>query len=236
MIPLEKWINSKEVLFYKKLSIQQILGLYSHRSPTRAVFRDSKAFFTPCDGTVLHVKEVNPLDCSLEKQGKQYCLEELLSRQLVNRSYFVIGLFMSFYNVPVIRVPSDSFLLSISYLKPVSLLRTSFRGVKSGNEKEGVIKSSEESYLRQRVVYEFVDSKGFVYWILIITDYEKDSVFTLSESKSFLFQGQPFAKVLLASRVEVIVPKIETLKVNLGLRELCCVRSPEDKLMSWGRF
>ena len=144
---------------------------------------------------------------------------------------------MSFYNVPVIRVPSDSFLLSVSYLKPIFLSTISFYE----NEKEGIIKSSEEPYLRQRVVYEFVDNKGFVYWILIITDYEKDSVFTLSENKSFLFQGQPFAKVLLASRVEVIVPKIETLKINLDLRELCCVRSPEDKLMSWidfnfGRF
>ena len=102
---LEDWMNT-HVKKYKEYDIRTLSNILFFREETRAIFPNRDIFFSPADGVILYQKIVNPGEPIIEIKGKNYELNHVLgSDKLVTGPALVIGIFMTFYDVHVNRIP-----------------------------------------------------------------------------------------------------------------------------------
>src|SRR5204863_1294169 len=75
------------------------------RDPNRPTITDLTYFFAPADGVVLYQQTVRPDDALVEIKGKSYSLREALRDPHYDRESLVIGIFMTFFDVHINRIP-----------------------------------------------------------------------------------------------------------------------------------
>jgi phosphatidylserine decarboxylase len=75
------------------------------RDPIRPLFGDASYFFAPADGVVLYRKVVAPDEAVVDVKGVAYSLRDALREPSFDRPSLVIGIFMTFYDVHVNRIP-----------------------------------------------------------------------------------------------------------------------------------
>ena len=206
---LSKWV-SEVVNPVRKRSVRWLSERYFFRDPLRPIQSDWDYFFSPADGVIIYQKRVGQDDPVVEIKGKNYTLREAMREPSYDaEESLVIGIFMTFYDVHINRVPFPG-ILSYRELDPIDSFNRPMLAMENAIIDDLVVDHDHADYLHgnQRVLNK-VDSAelGASYYILQIADYDVDSItpFDLSEHRPYQ-QNQRFSQIRYGSQVELIVP------------------------------
>ena len=101
---LEDWLAG-EVAELSKLPVAELSNTFFFRDPVRPTYIDNEHFYSPADGTILYQKIVQPGEQVLEIKGIDYTIQDVMGDKDYNKPSLVVGIFMSFYDVHINRIP-----------------------------------------------------------------------------------------------------------------------------------
>lgn len=208
---LEDWVNS-DVRLYEKAPLPWLSQYHFFRDPTRPGYTDPGYFFSPADGVVLYQKTVKPDDEFIDIKGAGYALRDALRDPYYDKPSLVIGIFMTFFDVHVNRIPFSG-TLSYRLAEPIDTFNHPMLDVEKDLCEALRIDLNKATYLHsnQRMINR-VDAPtlGQEYYILQIADYDVDCItpFDVRQNQPQQ-QGSRFSQIRYGSQVELIIPLSE---------------------------
>lgn len=208
---LQEWVDS-EVRPYRDKPTAWLSEVYCFRDPSRPSYTDTSYFFSPADGVILYQKRVQPDEPMMNIKGRSYSLRDALRDGKYDKESLVIGVFMTFFDVHVNRVPYAG-RLSYRELDPIDTYNHPMLDVELGILEDLRIDVDAMDYLHhnQRMVNRiFVENLRQSYYILQIADYDVDCItpFDLHQSCPYS-QGERFSQIRYGSQVDLIVPLLD---------------------------
>ena len=205
---LEEWLAT-EVEPYSDKSIAWISQYHFFRDPIRPAYSDLSYFFAPADGIIIYQKTVQPSDPIVEIKGRAYSVRDALRDPDYAHESLVIGIFMTFFDVHVNRIPYPG-QLSYKELDPIDTYNHPMLDVEKYILQELRIPEASLEYLHhnQRMVNKVACADlGLSYYMLQIADYDVDCVtpFSLKQNQP-ASQGERFSQVRYGSQVDLIIP------------------------------
>ncbi len=182
------------------------------RDPIRPTYCDTNYFFSPADGVIIYQKTVRPDEAILDIKGKSYSLRDALRDDDFAAECLVIGIFMTFYDVHVNRIPFPG-RVSYRQLNPIDSYNHPMLDVEKGLLEELRLDARATGYLHhnQRMVNRvYAPLLGQSYYLLQIADYDVDSItpFELKQNEP-ADQGHRFSQIRFGSQVDLVVPLSE---------------------------
>ncbi len=205
---LQDWLKT-DVQPVQDKSVAWLSQHHFMRDPIRPTFSDLGCFFSPADGLILYQREVSPEEAIVEIKGKAYSLRDALRDPHFDAECLVIGIFMTFYDVHVNRVPYPG-QLSYKELDPIDTYNHPMLDVEKHILQELRIPNETLEYLHhnQRMVNKIHSSElGLSYYVLQVADYDVDCItpFDLKQNQAAT-QGERFSMIRYGSQVDLIVP------------------------------
>src|SRR5437867_8069386 len=205
---LQDWLETDVEPFADK-SVAWLSEFHFFRDPNRPTYSDSSYFFSPADGVILYQKETRPDAPIVEIKGRSYSVQDALRDPDYKAESLVVGIFITFYDVHVNRIPYPG-QLSYKELDPIDTYNHPMLDVEKYVLEELHIPTDALDYLHhnQRMMNRIVSSElDQSYYVLQIADYDVDSVtpFNLKQNQPAL-QGERFSVVRYGSQVDLIVP------------------------------
>jgi len=205
---LKDWVET-EVQPFRGESISWISQYHFFRDPIRPTYSDLSYFFSPADGIILYQQTVRPDDCIVRIKGRAYSLRDALRDPNYSAPSLVIGIFMTFFDVHVNRVPYPG-KLSFKESDGIDTYNHPMLDVEKGLLHDLRVPTDSLEYLHhnQRVVNRIHSAVlGQCYYVLQIADYDVDCItpFSLKQNQP-VGQGQRFSTVRYGSQVDLIVP------------------------------
>ena len=119
----DEWIKKVARPFWKKSTEEQDYQLFMRETP-RAIVYDTNAFYSCADGIVVYNKIVKSAQEKVDLKGVPYSIDEIMGEDLIDGPCLICGVFMTFADVHVNRVPYTS---TIEYkrLDPISTMNMS---------------------------------------------------------------------------------------------------------------
>lgn len=205
---LREWVDT-EVHGLRDRPLSWISQYHFFRDPARSTYSNTSYFFAPADGIILYEKTVAPDEGLIDIKGKPYSLKEGMRDETYDAPSLVIGIFMTFFDVHVNRVPFPG-RLSYRPLDAIDTLNHPMLDMEKSLLEELRLPAEPPDYLRynQRVLNR-VDAihLGQSYFLLQIADYDVDSIlpFDLKQNQHYE-QGQRFSQIRYGSQVDLIIP------------------------------
>jgi phosphatidylserine decarboxylase len=101
---LSDWVQS-DVKKFRDRPIEWLSQYFFFRDPPRPSYSDSRYFFSPADGIVLYQQIMRPDEPLVTVKGKPYSLRTALRDESFGYTCLITGVFMTFFDVHVNRVP-----------------------------------------------------------------------------------------------------------------------------------
>lgn len=205
---LPEWVRT-EVAKVRNKQLSWLSQYYFFRDPSRPTYSNTSYFLSPADGIVLYQLTVEPDEPLLHIKGRPYSLREAMRDPTYARRSLVIGIFMTFFDVHVNRIPYPG-RLSYRELDHIDTFNHPMLDMEKGLLEDLRISLGDAEYLRhnQRMLNRVTSIElGETYHILQIADYDVDCVtpFELAQNQPHL-QGQRFSQIRYGSQVDLIVP------------------------------
>src|SRR5437016_4048426 len=146
------------------------------RDPGRPETCDPGFFLSPADGILLYQRTVDPDECVLDIKGRTYSVRDALRDPSYDRPSMVIGIFMTFYDVHINRVPYPG-RLSYRMLDAIDSLNRPMLEMEQVLLEQLRIVPENAGYLHhnQRMVNRIdAPALGQSYFVLQIADYDVD--------------------------------------------------------------
>lgn len=230
---LHDWLE-EDVQPFQDKSVAWLSQYHFFRDPIRPTYSDLSYFFAPADGIILYQQQVKPDEAIVEIKGKPYSLRDALREPEFNTECLVIGIFMTFYDVHVNRVPYPG-QLSYKELDPIGTYNRPMLDVEKYILEDLRVPHETLEYLHenQRLVNRIVSSElGGPYYVLQIADYDVDCVtpFDLKQNQA-AGQGERFSMIRYGSQVDLIVPLSARFDFELLQETGCHVEAGLDPLI-----
>jgi phosphatidylserine decarboxylase len=205
---LESWIDS-DVRPFTGTPLPSLVQHHFFRDPQRAAYSDPGLFFSPADGVILYQRVVKPDEPLVEIKGVPYTLRNALRDPAFDRPSLVIGIFMTFFDVHINRVPYSG-RLSWRSAEPLDTLNHPMLAFEQDLLEDLRIAPAQAGYLHhnQRVVNKVdVPSLGGPYYLVQIADHDVDCItpFVLAQNQP-VQQGRRFSQIRYGSQVELVIP------------------------------
>jgi phosphatidylserine decarboxylase len=205
---LRDWIDT-DVAEVRDKPLSWLSQHFFFRDPTRPMFSNTSYFYSPADGIVLYQKTVSPDEAIVDIKGKSYSLHDAMRDETYDKVSLVIGIFMTFYDVHVNRIPYPG-RLSYKELDPIDTYNYPMLDVEKNLIDDIRINTNEFEYLHnnQRVLNRvFAPDLKQHYYILQVADYDVDSItpFNLKQNQP-CSQNERFSQIRYGSQVDLIVP------------------------------
>ena len=205
---LEEWLDT-EVSKVEKYSIGRLSTEYFFRDPSRPVYIDYQHFYSPADGVILYQKVVeNPKDPIVEIKGVNYALQDVMSDSNFDKPCLVIGIFMTFYDVHINRIPYAG-MLKYKMLDPIESENRPMLAVEK-DILNLVINPNNMEYLKynermHNTIYSH--SLDYTYHLIQIADEDVNVIshFTHEQNDSF-GQNDRFSFIRWGSQVDLVLP------------------------------
>jgi phosphatidylserine decarboxylase len=216
--PLDEWVT-REVDPLRDRPLSELSQQHFFRDPSRPIYADPECFLAPADGVLLYQQVVKPDEPLVEIKGKPYSLRTALRDEDYDERCLVIGIFMTFFDVHVNRVPYPG-RLSWRLLDPIETYNQPMLDVEKSIVDELRIAMDRADYLHtnQRMLNR-VDSHLLPepYYVLQIADYDVDAItpFDLRQHQP-VDQGHRFSMIRYGSQVDLIIP----FDTGLGLETI----------------
>src|SRR6266480_1409609 len=213
---LGEWVDS-DVRSRQEKGLKWLSEEYFFRDPARPIFSDSTYFFAPADGILLYQQTVMPDDPIVEIKGKAYSLRDAMRDPFYDHQSMVIGIFMTFFDVHVNRIPFAG-RLWYEELEAIHTYNHPMLPVEKSLVQDLCINLNQAGYLHsnQRMINKiYAPELGQHYYVLQIADYDVDSItpYQLKQNRPFA-QNQRFSQIRYGSQVDLIVPLRDPLTVR----------------------
>jgi phosphatidylserine decarboxylase len=230
---LQQWLKT-EVRPFQDKSVAWLSQFHFFRDPIRPTYSDTSYFFSPADGVILYQREVDADEAIVEIKGRPYSLQHALRDSDYKSRSLVIGIFMTFFDVHVNRVPYPG-QLSYKELDPIDTFNHPMLDVEKNIFDELRIPAESLEYLHhnQRMVNKIFSSElGQSYYVLQIADYDVDCVtpFDLKQNQAAA-QGERFSMIRYGSQVDLIVPLSSRFDFTILQQTGCHVEAGLDPLI-----
>ena len=232
---LETWIKN-HVNKYKNIDQKKIYNQLFFREELRPIFRDENAFYSPADGVIIYQKKVKPNQKILEIKGKKYTLcDILMDKKIEDCYYYVIGIFMTLYDVHVNRIPTDG-ILKFKQLDSIESMNMPMIFMEKGIFSDDInYQKQNHQYLfnNERMVNTIIyNKKSIKYYVVQIADLDVDTITHFSTDNPDDFkQGDRFSFIRWGSQCDVIIPEHKKYNFEFCLNELMHVKAGEDKII-----
>ena len=208
---LREWLNT-EVNEVSAKPLRWLSEQYFFRDPARPMFSNSDFFYTPADGIILYAKQVSPDQSIVDIKGKPYSLKTAMRDNDYDKESLVIGIFMTFYDVHINRLPYAG-RLSYKELESINTYNYPMIDVEKDIISDVAPFTNNAEYLfnNQRVLNRIynMDLQQY-YYVLQIADYDVDCItpYRLKQNQP-LIQNQRFSQIRYGSQVDLIIPLSE---------------------------
>ena len=205
---LGEWVDA-EVGAIREKPLTWLSHHHFFRDPPRPSFSDPTRFFSPADGVLLYQKTVDPGEAILDIKGRPYSLRDALRDPGFDKRSLVIGIFMTFHDVHINRIPYPG-RLYYRELDPIDTHNHPMLDIERSLLDDLHVSTSDAEYLHnnQRIV-NTVHSVHLPhpYFLLQVADYDVDCItpFRLKQGQPFM-QGDRFSMIRFGSQVELIIP------------------------------
>jgi phosphatidylserine decarboxylase len=205
---LEEWIHT-DVAEVKDKPLKWLSEMFFFRDASRPTFSDLSYFFAPADGILLYQRVVGPDEAVVDIKGVPYSLRNALREAFWDKTSLVVGIFMTFYDVHVNRIPYPG-RLSYRELDCIDTFNHPMLEVERSILEDLKVSTDSARYLHhnQRVVNRVESVQlGQSYYMLQIADYDVGCItpFTLKQNARYE-QGHRFSQIRYGSQVDLIVP------------------------------
>jgi len=230
---LEDWVET-EVRPLQDRPISWLAENHFFRDPMRATRADPDCFLSPADGIVLYQREVEPDECVIDIKGRPHTLRQALHDPQFDRPSLVIGVFMTFYDVHVNRIPHTG-RLSHRLLEAVHSRNLPMLDMERELVDQLGIDPAKAEYLHenQRVLNR-IDAAGLglSYYVLQIADYDVNAItpFDLRQHVP-VQQGRRFSQIRYGSQVDLIIPLVPHLALETAQQPRTHVEAGIDPLV-----
>jgi phosphatidylserine decarboxylase len=220
---LEDWLNG-EVAELSKLPVGELSNTFFFRDPIRPTHIDHEHFYSPADGTILYQKIVQPGEQVLEIKGIDYTIQDVMGDSEYNKPSLVIGIFMSFYDVHINRIPYGG-ILQYKHMEPMLAVEKDILNK--------VINPNNMEYLKynERMFNQvYVPSLDYTYYLIQIADEDVNVIAPFKHQRDLCTQNERFSLIRWGSQVDLVLPLDSrynfetildnTMHVNAGLDKL----------------
>ena len=230
--PLEQWLD-EDVSQCDHKSIKELSHEYFFRDPARPNYIDNEHFYSPCDGTILYQKFVQPNESIVEIKGVNYTLQDVMGDKTYNKPSLAIGVFMSFYDPHIIRMPYGG-VTRYKRLEPIESTNKPMLAVEK-DILNAVINPNNLDYLKynERMIIEcYSPSLDYTYYLVLIADEDVDVIvpFKLNQNE-ILSQNQRFGLVRWGSQSEIILPLDDRYEFELCQENEWHIEAGLDKIV-----
>ena len=232
---LEDWLNG-EVAELSKLPVGELSNTFFFRDPLRPTYIDSEHFYSPADGTILYQKLVMPgapcCEGIIEIKGKNYTLQDVMGDKDYNKPSLVIGIFMSFYDVHINRIPYSG-TIKYNRLEPIESTNKPMLAVEKDILNK-VINPNNMDYLKynERVLNTIYNSSlDYTYYIVQIADEDVNVIAPFKQQGDLCTQNERFSLIRWGSQVDLVLPIDSRYQFELLLKETMHVNAGLDKLI-----
>ena len=232
---LEDWLNG-EVAELSKLSVGELSNTFFFRDPLRPTYIDSEHFYSPADGTILYQKIVLPgapcCENIVEIKGKNYTLYDVMGDKDYNKPSLVIGIFMSFYDVHINRIPYSG-TIKYNRLEPIESTNKPMLAVEK-DILNNVINPNNMDYLKynERVLNTIYNSfLDYTYYIVQIADEDINVIAPFKQQGDLCTQNERFSLIRWGSQVDLVLPIDNRYQFELLLKETMHINAGLDKLI-----
>lgn len=232
-LSLEKWIEN-HVKKYKDIPNNILSEILFHRDESRSNFVNSDYFYSPADGIILY-QEIVDNKSPLEIKGKYYTLPKILGDDTFNKKCLVIGIFMTFYDVHINRIPYSG-ILSFKELDPIISANFPMLATEKGlfdGDKRYEIKGMDYVFYNERMVNKIYNPiKDFTYYVVQIADEEVDLIVPFTtKQKDYFAQNDRFSIIRYGSQCELVIPLLDKYEFSLLEKTWNHVEAGIDKLV-----
>ena len=228
---LEDWLNN-EVAELSKLPIGELSNTFFFRDPLRPTYIDNEHFYSPADGTILYQKMVLPSEQVLEIKGIDYTLQDVMGDKDYNKPSLVIGIFMSFYDVHINRIPYSG-VIKYNRLEPIESTNKPMLAVEKDILNK-VINPNNMDYLKynERVLITIYNSSlNYTYHIVQIADEDINVIAPFKQQNDLCIQNERFSLIRWGSQVDLVLPLDKRFTFELLLKETMHINAGIDKLI-----
>jgi phosphatidylserine decarboxylase len=229
---LNAWIK-EDVQPFLDRNINWLSSEFFLRDPKRINYFDRNHFFSPADGIIIYQKYVKPDEKVIEIKGVNYTLKKLMADEDFNENCYVIGIFMTFYNVHINRIPYSGF-LSYQDLDPIQSYNLPMLA-EENKLLENIIDFSSAQYMwnNQKVFNTiFAPTLKQFYYIVQIADYDVKCILPFKrEQNEKFFQNERFSVIRWGSQVDLVIPESRLFDFEFCLEKGDVVEAGLDKLI-----
>ena len=228
---LTEWLNG-EVKELSKLPVGELSNTFFFRDPTRPNYIDFEHFYSPADGTIIYQKVVQPDEAVVEIKGINYTLKDVMGDDEYNKPSLVIGIFMSFYDVHINRIPYRG-VLTYKHLEPIESTNRPMLAVEKDILNK-VINPNNMEYLKynERMFNQiYVPSLDYTYYLIQIADEDVNVIAPFKKQQDLCVQNERFSLIRWGSQVDLVLPLDERYNFETILEDAMHVNAGLDKLV-----
>lgn len=216
----DKWIERVAKPFLKKSGETEDYQLFMRDDP-RGIISDPSSMYSCADGIVLYNKILKSAQEKVDIKGIPYSVDDIMGEDLIDGPCLICGVFMTFADVHVNRVPYGS-ILEYKMLEPIQSFNYSMTGVEekifgkvmSGRKQRGV----SNLYLNNnaRMLNRFyIPSLNYSYYVVQVADYDVNMILHFNTKQKVLYhQGDRFSFVRWGSQCDMILPLRKDLNIQ----------------------
>jgi len=230
---LEDWLDG-EVAELSKLEVGELSNTFFFRDPMRPNYIDYKHFYSPADGTILYQKVVQNADEPIvEIKGMNYTVQDVLGDKTYNKPSLVIGIFMSFYDVHINRIPYAG-ILQYKGLDPIESTNKPMLAIEK-DILNAAINPNNLEYLKynERMWNKIYSPQlDYTYYLIQIADEDVNVIAPfINDQNSPVSQNERFSLIRWGSQVDLVLPLDERYDFDLVLEDEMHVNAGLDKLV-----
>jgi phosphatidylserine decarboxylase len=229
---LKTWVKKVLPLLDTK-SVKELSTEFFFRDPVRPTYIDNEHFYSPADGIILYQKVVQPEENIVEIKGLNYTIKDVLGDKYFNKPSLVIGVFMTFLDPHINRIPYGG-LLQFKNLEPIESTNKPMLAVEKDILNK-VINHNNMDYLKynERMWNKiYIPSLDYTYYVVQIADEDVNVIvpFTTEQNEMFT-QNERFSLIRWGSQTELILPLDDRFEFSLCQDTTYHVEAGLDKLV-----
>jgi phosphatidylserine decarboxylase len=205
---LKEW-RSTAVEKYKDLGLARVSHQEFLRDPCRAQRVDSRFFFSPADGILIARQTADPDTDLIETKGTHCTLRQLMAPWQVDRPCLVVSVFLTFYDVHIIRCPTGA-LLSHQHAKPLRTMNLPMLWEEQQICKKGRVSAADERFMasNSRTLCRFWSSSlAYRYFLVLLADSDVSAIMPFDPGKHApMAQSERCFQVRWGSQASLVLP------------------------------
>lgn len=213
---LSQWIAT-DVAKAEKLGISKLSNEFFFRDPSRPNYINHEYFYSPADGVILYQKFIkDPSQPVVEIKGINYTLQDVMGDKEYNTPSLVIGVFMSFYDVHINRIPYGG-IIHYKRLEPIESTNKPMLAIEKDILNKTINPDNLEylKYNERMLNTIYSPSLDYTYHVLQIADEDVNVIAPFTEQKQSLSQNQRFSLIRWGSQVDIVAPLDERFDFEL---------------------